>query len=267
VLILAALAAAREAWTRPLLIAGLAQLGAVLLVRPRGIQTGFVLARYLLPVAAAVAILACARIRRVADGPAPRAVTTAALAAAALLGLAAFGPLRDWHGPGPDAFASTRLYRRIAAPESSEARDRVPLPSAYAPIARAAPGSGAVLEVPYFVSVPPHLGDAQRRHRQEVFLGVTAGFCARARTIEIPPRGRDGFELSRFVDPGDPAALRALGIRWAVFHSEAEVRLRGLPPAQAFYGFERCVAEFARRSGRAPTLTGGLAVFDLDAPP
>lgn len=262
VLVLAAgVALRRRRWVRDLALASAAQAGAFLIVRPLGIDVGLITARYLLPAGLAGAALVAAGAQRLAV----RAGVRPALGVALVVGtaLVGVGPLPGWTGAGPDNFASTRLQNRMVGQEPAAAGEPTP---AYRRIAAEPPDSAAVLEVPFLLWQPRSVPSLQLAHRQRVHVGVTTDVCSRHHTFELAAGGRDGFTWDRFVALDDRARMERLGIRFVVFHREAEVAFPDLPARQLFYDFDRCVEEFRRRTGLEPFDDGRVALFDLAGP-
>lgn len=261
--VIAAIRLRDQPWAADLTTAALLQAAAILAVMPLGVDEGRILARYLLPAALGGLVLTAALGDRLATSR--RRLERLAAAAVALLAVlgALRGPLVGWLRPGPDNFASDRLYERLEfdrRPPTAES-----LSANYRRLANLPPGSGTVLEVPFFVYVPRSIPELQSAHRQPVRLAVTREFCSRRRrTMELPEAGRMGFELPWFVWLGDVAAIRAAGVRFVSFHRELETRVEGLAERHYFYDFERCVTEFERLA-RAPRVDDGYVVlFDLE---
>ena len=127
------------------------------------------------------------------------------------------------------------------------------------------PQSAAVLEVPYSGYLAESYGYYQLTHHQEVFLGVTADFCARHNTIELPPHGSRGFKLERFVALGDLAGMRRRGIRFVVLHRHSEKKVGEVYMKNTFFDFDKCVGAFQALSGVVPEIDDRVAFFDLGA--
>jgi len=123
-----------------------------------------------------------------------------------------------------------------------------------------------VLEVPFLLWEPRSVPGLQRVHRQRVHVGVTTDVCSRHHTFELAAGGRDGFDWDRFVALDDRPRMERLGIRFVVFHREAEVEFPNVSERQRFYDFDRCVEDFRRRTGLEPFDDGRVAMFDLAAP-
>jgi len=253
--------------TRAFALAALGQVVALVVVRPFGIDVATVLARYLLPVAALGWFPIADQLQRLAGRLSPGSVLLSILTALALpAALFWFGPLRGWFVPPPDDFATFRLYQRTNGARSSENAD-FPTRDVYRELRDLAPGSAAILEVPYSGYSGYPYGSHQLRHRQEVYLGVVSGFCAPINTIELAPAGVRGFELSRFLAVGDLPALRAHGIRYVYFHRHTEHQVGPVHLKDAFFNFDDCVSRFRKLTGIAPNLHDPVAVFDLEQEP
>jgi hypothetical protein len=263
--VIAAIRLRDRPWAVDLTTAALLQSAAILVVMPLGVDEGRILARYLLPAALGALVLIAAFCDRLATSR--RRLERLAVAAVGVIAVfgALRGPLVGWLRPGPDNFASDRLYERLEfdrRPPTIES-----LSANYRMLAKLPPGSGTVLEVPFFVYVPRSIPEMQSTHRQPVRLAVTREFCSRRRrTMELPESGRAGFELPWFVWLGDLAAIRAAGVRFVSFHRDAETHVEGLAERHYFYDFERCVTAFERLT-RAPSVDDGYVVlFDLEGP-
>lgn len=263
VAVMAAIRLHDRPWVTDLTAAVLLQAAVILAVMPLGVDEGRILARYLLPAALGGLVLIAALCNRLAASH-RRVDRLAAAAVASLAVLGAIrGPLVGWLRPGSDNFASDRLYERLEfdrRPPTVES-----LSPNYRMLSKLPPGSGTVLEVPFFVYVPRSIPELQSAHLQPVRLAVTREFCSRRRrTMELPEDGRAGFELPWFVWLGDVAAIRSAGVRFVSFHRDAETYVEGLAERHYFYDFERCVREFERLT-RAPKVDDGyVTLFDLD---
>jgi hypothetical protein len=242
------------------------QLLAIATTRPDSFDAPLVAARYLMPVGLVVLVCAAAGAAdRLSGRFARRVVAPAALVA---FGLAVWAPARGVLGARPDGFRSTTLHRLFHfEPERLLEASRT-LPAAYRPVRQAA-GDFAVLEAPYNGYLHAPYGMYQWRHRREVYLGVEHGFCATADTREVPAAGTGGFALDRFVELGDLARLRALGIRFVLIHRDPEREIPLLEPTWDRvdrFDFDACVERLRALTGRRPRIRDGIAVFDL-APP
>lgn len=269
VLVLAAAALAatllrRRTWVPLLMTSSALQLITVVVVAPLGIDEGRILARYLLPAWLAAVVATTALVAEARGMP-------IAIRALAAVGLAVWiaapvvdGPVKGWLRPGPDNFASDRLYERLEF--DRKPRTARSLSPNYRRLSELPPGSSPVLEVPFFVYVPRAIPELQFAHRQPVHLAVTRGFCStRRRTLELPETGRGGFSLPSFLALGDLASLRAAGVRYVLFHREAETRVDDLAEHHYFYDFEKCTEEFAALSGAPAIDDGYVLAFDLSA--
>jgi hypothetical protein len=256
----------RRSWLSLLLGSAALQTAAVVAAAPLGIDEGRILARYLLPSWLALMIATAALLSEARRAPA----LARWLAALGLLAWVAApfvrGPLRGWLRPGPDNFASDRLYERLEF--DRESRRAESLSPNYRRLAELPAGSARVLEVPFFVYVPRSIPELQFVHRQPVHLAVVRGFCSRRRrTLELPEAGIGGFELKAFLALGDLESLRAAGVRFVMFHREDETRVDGLAERHYFYDFDKCIEAFGELSG-APSIDDGYVVaFDLSAAP
>jgi hypothetical protein len=164
----------------------------------------------------------------------------------------------------PDNFRSTRLFHLLSFPAADLQLEFEP-PAAYRSILEADAG-GAVLELPYNGYLRTPYGYYQRRHRREVYLGVEAGWCTDKDTRELPAAGREGFRLSRFVDPSAGRDLAERSIRFVVFHRDPEAEVPWVRPERRRrdrFDHDRCVAAFAELTGSVPLELDGIAVFDL----
>jgi len=248
---------------RAFALAALGQLVALVVVRPFGIDVGTVLARYLLPVAALGWFAVADQLQRVVGRLGHGALLPSFLTALALpLALYWAGPLRGWFEPQPDNFATFRLYQRTNGARSFENAD-FPTRDVYRELRGLAPGSLAILEVPYSGYLGYPYGSHQLVHRQEVYLGVVSGFCAPINTIELAPVGVRGFALSRFLSVGDLPTLREHGIRYVYFHRHTERKVGSVYLKDAFFKFDDCVSRFQKLTGIVPTMRESVAVFDL----
>lgn len=254
----------RRAWVSDFAVSSGLQALAILVVLPLGVDEGRILARYLLPVWLVVLVL----ISSLASGPirsSPRSAVARALVAVVLaFGVGASGPLSGWLRPGPDNFASDRLYQRLELDRRLPGRDR--LSANYRRLSEFEPGAAVVLEVPFFVYLPRSILELQPAHRQPVRLAVTREFCSnRRRTMELPESGHLGFRLPWFVHLGDLPAIRRAGVRFVAFHRNQETRVENLAERHYFYDFERCVSAFERSTGLVGVDDGYVVFFDLDA--
>ena len=262
------------AWRRsdkvlqPLILACGGQIAAVAVAQPYLIDEAIVLTRYLLPVGVVGWLLVCDLLQRKIALLAEVRRDAAAVVGALAVGLVVFlsGPLHGWLHGAPDNFASTRLHNQFWAQKSVSSGRWPPLPpESYARFESLPPRSAAVLEVPYSGYLAEPYGYYQLTHRQEVFLGVTADFCARRNTIELPPFGSRGFKLARFVALGDLEGMRRRGIRFVVLHRHTEKKVGEVYLKNTFFDFDKCVGAFAALSGVVPEIDDRIAFFDLGA--
>lgn len=254
----------RRPWVADFAVSSGLQTLAILVVLPLGIDEGRILARYLLPVWIVVLVLLSSLLfvpnRSSSHSAAVRALTGAVLAFA----VGTSGPLPGWLQPGPDNFASDRLYERLEFDRRLPGRDQ--LSANYRRLAELEPGTAVVLEVPFFVYLPRSIPELQPAHRQPVRLAVTREFCSnRRRTMELPESGLVGFRLPWFVHLGDLPAIRRSGVRFVAFHRNQETRVENLAERHYFYDFDRCVRTFERSTGLEGIDDGYVVLFDLDA--
>jgi hypothetical protein len=274
---LAALGLARAPRSCRLLLALLAagvvaQIAALIVVRPLGLEAPHILARYLMPAgpvlllcaASGLAAAASALAGRLRLGPrvAPPAVVAAALAAS-FLG----GPL-----PGaytrPNAWLTTDiLFSTFLGLESYRA-SLVRLPAFYAELAARTPASvvlaEAAAEDSHYIWGNP-LPLYQRVHRQQVRLAVPGGGCSPPELAGAPRN--DGATFSTVFDLDRPGALRAADVDYLVFHPRLyEETAMGRPvlPAGAGLDPERCGRELERRFGPPVFADDTISVFELE---
>jgi hypothetical protein len=248
-----------------LLAAGAAQVLAVAVMRPHNAFAPRVLTRYLLPTVVVVllfaAVGAATVVRFVARG--------SRLAGGVWLGLVAIvpllvGPLPDLL-PGPDSFASSRLYHR-AHHRAQHLRQRMPdTPAFYREALRLLPaGRDLVLEAPYSGRQVVAYGFHQAVHRQPVVAGFTDGYCGAPSGGSLPTGGRQGLRFRSLLWLGDHAALRDAGVRWIVLHRQPEDETAW--PERRFLGvfdFDACRQRLAADLGPPVRVDERLAVFDL----
>ena len=256
---------------RLLTVAAFGQLAAVVVARPWLVDEPVVLSRYLLPCGVVAWLLVADLLQRAVARSFSPEPGYAAIVAPLLVGflLYANGPLRGWLGTGPDNFASTRLHDHFwGGGESAAPGSWLPAPPAfYRRIEELPPRSAAVLEVPYSGYLSEPYAYYQLRHRQVVYLGVVADFCAPHNTIELPAAGDRGFELERFLALGDVTTLREKGVRFVLLHRHSERKVGEVYLRNTFFNFDRCTEAFAKASGVTPEVDERGAWFDLGAPP
>ncbi len=241
----------------------LVQLLFLLSVRPRGLSSLLVSARYQLPSIVALCAVACIALDRAAG----RSRIRRALLGGSMLALVAivWVPRLSVCTGSPDNFRSTKLFQAMFAPPSTLVDAISKLPPAYREVT-ARRGRFAILEVPYNGYLKTPYPYYQRLHGHEVYLGVERGSCTAADTRELPPDGSEGFRLSRFVALSDLSGMRRRGVRFIVLHRDPEFEvpwLREEKWRRDRFDYEGCVNYLRHRTGLRPTESVGVSVFDL----
>lgn len=198
-----------------------AQVAALVVVAPHGLRFAIVFARYAFVLSPFLLLLLALGLDAADRALAARALVrrVPVVTIAALVALVAAGPLA-WIHQHPNDFTSQAAFQADYRPDGYFTRFRpARLPAFYAELARAPAGTLTVLEAPWYFFWHD-LAYRQRLHHQHVVVGFVDPRSDVARPGEVP-RGRTDVRLRNALHVGDPAALRARGVDYVIFHRDA----------------------------------------------
>lgn len=214
-----------------LTIAGVAQVAALLLLRPHGLRFAIVLARYLFVLSPFLLLLIALGLDAV-DRALARMLGAPRLplvSAAAVLALVLIGPL-GWIYAWPNDFTNHGSYQADYEPGRYFDRFRPTVVSDfYTALGERSAGELTIVEAPWHFFWHS-LAYTQRIHRQHVVVGFVDRDEDAVRGGEVP-HARSGVRLRNALHVGDADALRARGVDYVVFHHDAHAEMRVPFPA------------------------------------